>query len=92
MLYSVCYDIANDARRRKLVKLLKGCAVRVQESVFEAELDSKRLVELQTKIRLVIHGDEDSVRFYRICASCRLSVDIIGTGPPVREEVDILVV
>jgi CRISPR-associated protein Cas2 len=85
MLYVVCYDISNDRRRRKLDKLLKGYGQRVQESVFECDLDTNKLVELEEKITRRIEPEDDSVRIYRICAACRTAIKVIGRGPEPSE-------
>lgn len=92
MLHAVCYDIADDRRRRKMAKLLEGYGVRVQHSVFEARLDHEKLLSLRKKIERRIDPELDSVRIYRICARCRESIEVIGLGMLPEPESDILVV
>lgn len=92
MLFVICYDIADDRRRRKLEKVLKDNAARVQESVFEAEWDEKRYLKVRDKVRRRIDEELDSVRFYRQCRACRSAVEVLGVGPAAREEKGILVV
>ncbi|HOX46078.1 MAG TPA: CRISPR-associated endonuclease Cas2 [Myxococcota bacterium] len=80
MLYVVCYDIADERRRRRVERTLKGYGHRVQESVFEAELDDKKRLELELKLAKVIDQAEDNLRFYRQCGGCRLVVEVLGVG------------
>ena len=42
MLYLITYDIADDRRREDVATLLSGYGPRVQLSVFECELRSRR--------------------------------------------------
>ncbi|MBN2717705.1 MAG: CRISPR-associated endonuclease Cas2 [Deltaproteobacteria bacterium] len=86
-LYVVCYDISDNRRRRRLDKLLKGFGRRVQESVFECDLDTVRLAMIKNGCEAVIDHELDSIRIYRLCHICREIVDVIGTGiMPVRTE------
>ena len=39
----VSYDISDDKRRRKVCKILEGYGYRVQYSVFECDLDDKKI-------------------------------------------------
>lgn len=80
MLFVICYDIADDRRRRKMDKVLRGYGRRVQESVFEADLDEKRYIEMREKVQRRVEATEDSVRFYRQCERCRGSVEVVGLG------------
>jgi len=92
MLHVICYDISDDRRRRKLEKAIKGFGPRVQESVFEADLDEKRLIALREKIERRIDPALDSVRIYRQCAACRACVEVLGRGPLPVEPVKVMVV
>jgi CRISPR-associated protein Cas2 len=42
----VSYDISDDKRRRKVAKIMEGYGYRVQYSVFECELEPKKLSQL----------------------------------------------
>lgn len=71
MRYVVSYDISNDTRRRRLARLLGRHGSRVQRSVFECELDERKLEQLSERIRDEITGSErGNVRVYRICGRC----------------------
>ncbi len=81
MFVVVCYDIRSDQRRNKVGKILEGFGTRVQKSVFECDLQLKHLQKLKQRLTKVL-GDEDSVRYYYLCANCLPKVEVIN-GPPV---------
>ena len=61
----ICYDIQNNKRRYRFSKFLEHYAIRVQRSVFEAELSPKTYKELVAGIDRFTNED-DSIRLYRI--------------------------
>lgn len=64
-LHVICYDIADNKRRRRVAALLEEQAARVQESVFELRITSaaaKRLLEALKKEC----GQGDSLRLYAV--------------------------
>jgi len=78
--YVLTYDIADDKRRRKLAKLCEAVAERVQYSVFEAYLTPVELEKLIKKTGRWMKQEEDSLRVYYLCASCRKKVKANGQG------------
>jgi len=64
MFWVVCYDIPDDKRRRRVVKIMEGAGQRVQYSVFECELGANKLARLERLLAKVIQDEEDDVRFY----------------------------
>lgn len=81
----VSYDIANDRRRQKVVKIMEGYGVRKQYSVFECRLTVRNFQRLRDKLAEVIDRKEDSVLFYPLCQSCRRQRDGLGRGRPTYE-------
>lgn len=82
----VTYDIADDKRRNKLARLLEGFGVRVQESVFECELDPKVLEQMVTRATKLIKWEEDSIRLYQLPSVSFLTLKILGVGQNVISE------
>jgi len=79
MLMIISYDIGSDRRRRKVAQILEGHGFRVQYSVFECDLDARRLAELQRRLRpLVSKKAGESIRFYALCAECQKRVAVLG--------------
>lgn len=64
--YLVAYDICDNKRRRRLLKVLEDYAYRVQYSVFEMCVEEKDLIKLQSWIDKVINKKEDSVLIYEL--------------------------
>ena len=91
MYFVICYDIADDKRRRNVEKLMSAFGHRVQESVFEAELDEKRYLQLRTLVGKVMDEQEDNIRFYRQCLRCKTAIEILGIGPEVENGPQILI-
>lgn len=61
----VIYDISEDRRRNKLVKILSSYGFRVQKSAFEAILRPNKYEQLLKEISTV-PAATDSVRIYKI--------------------------
>lgn len=78
MFYIISYDIPDDRRRLKIAKLMEGYGERVQKSVFEAHLDERGYADLRKRLARLIDAREDNVRFYKLCAECRQTVETIG--------------
>lgn len=76
----VAYDVISDTRRNRLAKMLKGYLQRVQKSVFEGELTTRRLDAMKRAVKRVIDLEEDTVRVYQICARCVPATEIFGVG------------
>lgn len=71
MLVLISYDVSTVDRkgRKRLAKVAKVCCnygQRVQNSVFECDLDSALLVKVKHEILQIINLDEDSIRFYNL--------------------------
>jgi|ADurb_Leu_01_Slu_FD_contig_31_845514_length_822_multi_1_in_0_out_0_2 CRISPR-associated protein Cas2 len=70
MLFLFCYDIVDDGIRLKVAKLMESCGARVQKSVFECELDRRQMNTVRKRALKLIDLKSDSLRIYRLCASC----------------------
>jgi CRISPR-associated protein Cas2 len=78
VFYVISYDVPDDRRRTKIAKLLEGYGERVQKSVFEAHLDERGYADLRKRLARLMKAEEDNVRFYRLCADCRLTIETVG--------------
>ncbi len=83
--YVVAYDIADDKRRTKIHKVLLGFGKWTQYSLFECFLSRKERILLQSKLVDHLVAEEDSVRFYPMCANCVSRVETVG-GPFPKED------
>lgn len=80
----IIYDIANDKRRRKVVKALESYGNRVQESAFECVLSKSRRIDLENKIMKIISENEDNIRFYQL--NQYNSITVLGIDTSIKEE------
>lgn len=86
MFMLVCYDIHDDRRRNRIGKILEGYGRRVQWSVFECDLTTREADRLKQKLTKVIRDNEDSVRYYRLCAHCLGQVEVVNGPPPIESQ------
>lgn len=77
MIYVITYDIDDDKRRYKISKLLEEYGVRVQESVFECNLNTQLYDKLIDKL-IVYANDGVNIRIYPVCKECFLKA--VGMG------------
>jgi CRISPR-associated protein Cas2 len=80
MFTIISYDIVDDKRRTRVMKLLKGYGTRVQYSVFECYLDKNEMLKLGSALRRLIDPTADSVRCYRLDSLAVRRVQIVGIG------------
>jgi CRISPR-associated protein Cas2 len=75
----VAYDIADDQRREAVATLLSGYGPRVQLSVFECDVRSRREAgTLRSRLRELIDPVEDQVRLYPLDEQTVRQVAVIG--------------
>ncbi|HLZ80136.1 MAG TPA: CRISPR-associated endonuclease Cas2 [Ktedonobacteraceae bacterium] len=90
MCYIIAYDIPDDRRRTKIHKILSGFGKWTQYSLFECFLSKKELILLKSKLAKHLEDQQDSVRFYPLCASCVEKVETVGGEPPAEDIVFIV--
>lgn len=84
MLVLVTYDVATGtlAGRRRLQRAAKACldfGQRVQNSVFECQVDMAQWTELEHRLLSIINVDEDSLRCYFLGNNWHRRVEHHGT-------------
>lgn len=82
-MYLVSYDITSDKRRKKIANILENYGKRIQYSVFECNLDTKRYKKLYQEImKETADMTDGSVRFYYLCENCVPKMRLIGQEQP----------
>ena len=76
--YIVCYDIAHNRRRHRVSKLLEGYGNRIHESVFECELNARKLSIMRRTLKKHLCVINDKLRIYPLCERDR--PDIVHFG------------
>lgn len=85
MYVVISYDISEDKRRTKIHKILSSYGQWMQFSLFECDLSETEYAKLRSRLSKLIKPDEDSIRFYFLCACCKNKVERIG-GETIRDE------
>lgn len=75
--YVVTYDISDDKRRRKVVKLLEGIGIRMNFSVFECILTETQYRNMCNKLAKIIIKQDDWVNIYPLCTECYARITYI---------------
>jgi len=86
MLVLVTYDVNVTTRegQRRLRHISKACldfGVRVQNSVFECEVDPAQWVQLKSKLTGIYDPEQDSLRFYMLGKRGFDKVEHLGAKP-----------
>jgi len=85
MLVLITYDVNTEtaAGRKRLRQVAKACqdyGQRVQNSVFECEVDAATLLKVKSRIIKIVNLTTDSLRFYSL-GNNRNSVEHYGINP-----------
>lgn len=96
MLVLITYDVSvvtSDGRRRlrHISKVCVDFGTRVQNSVFECEIEPGQFVELKNKLTTIYNPAEDSLRFYFLGKNGYKKVEHLGAKPSVDPLRDALV-
>ncbi len=96
MFVLVTYDVATTTRagRRRLQRVAKACldyGQRVQNSVFECQVDSEKWARLRLRLLDECEFSEDSLRFYFLGRKWQNRVEHHGTKPSVDLEGPLIV-
>jgi CRISPR-associated protein Cas2 len=86
MLMLITYDVSTEtpAGRRRLRRVARACldyGQRVQQSVFECEVEPAAWTALRARLIGEIDASCDSLRFYRLGAEGRRRVEHVGAKP-----------
>lgn len=86
MLILVTYDVNTEtaAGRKRLRKVAKQCVnygQRVQNSVFECQVDSVKFRQMKAILEDLIDTEKDSLRFYNLGDKYKNKVEHIGAKP-----------
>lgn len=83
MMVLISYDVSTTdnkgkTRLRKVAKECQNHAQRVQNSVFEADLDYSSFLKLKDRLLKIINPQEDSLRFYYLGNHWEKRVEHVG--------------
>lgn len=86
MLMLITYDVntENTAGRRRLRRVARACldfGQRVQNSVFECEVDPGQWVSLRSRLVAEVDPATDSLRFYQLGKNGQRRIEHVGAKP-----------
>ncbi len=86
MLVLISYDVNTEdgAGRRRLRRIAKQCVnygQRVQNSVFECDLDAAQLRSLEGKLLSIMDPEKDSLRIYNLGSNYQTRIRHYGVNP-----------
>lgn len=84
MFVIISYDVSTSSKsgEKRLRKIAKECqnhAQRVQNSLFEADLDYSAFLKLKSRLIDIIDENNDSLRFYYLGNNWQHKVEHFGT-------------
>lgn len=96
MMVIVSYDVStvSAAGRKRLRRVAKVCVnhgIRVQNSVFECNVDNAQWVAMKSQLTNEFNPDEDSLRFYFLGNNYKHRVEHLGTKAAVDVEEPIII-
>lgn len=91
MLVIVTYDVSTETSegRKRLNRVAKKCSAygqRVQNSVFECNINWSQYVVLRNELISIINEKEDSLRFYNLGNSYKDKAIHVGVKPSIPIE------
>ncbi len=96
MLILVTYDVSTETAegKRRLNKVAKSCikhGQRVQNSVFECNLDYGNFLKLKNELKIIIDESQDNLRFYNLGNNYSTKVEHLGVKPSIPLEGTIII-
>ena len=96
MLMLVSYDVStvNTAGKRRLRHIAKACqnwGIRVQNSVFECNVNPAQWVQLKAELEKIFNPTTDSLRYYNLGNHYAAKIEHVGAKPAFDVEQPILI-
>ena len=96
MIILITYDVntTTAAGRKRLTKIAKECVnygQRVQNSVFECDLDASQLVYVRKKLLDIIDEEKDSLRIYNLGNKYKYKIERYGAKETYDPEGELII-
>ncbi|HMO50376.1 MAG TPA: CRISPR-associated endonuclease Cas2 [Kiritimatiellia bacterium] len=97
MMVLVSYDVSTvdkqgQARLRKVAKACLNVGQRVQNSVFECDLDPAQWTALKARLEGIVDSESDSLRYYFLGSNWQHRVEHYGAKPTLDLRSDPLII
>ena len=95
MLLLITYDVNTETAtgRKRLAKIAKICCnygQRVQNSVFECDLDASQMVIVKEQLLSAMNGERDSIRIYHLGNKYSSKIEQYGNKESYDPEGDLI--
>lgn len=87
--YVVAYDISDDNRRNKVVKVLDAIGTRMNLSVFECMLTDTQYNNMCRQLEKIVVRGEDNINIYPLCTECYARIKYI---PAIKQKEPVKIV
>lgn len=77
-MFVIAYDIADDRRRTRVADICKDYGVRIQYSIFEADISADRVQSLIDRVERYMDATVDKIRIYTLCSTCNGKTTSVG--------------
>jgi len=74
----ITYDIANPRRLQRVAKVMLDYGLRVQRSIFEADISPAQFRELCDRTEAEMDFQEDGVKYFPLCKQCDYLWYVVG--------------
>jgi CRISPR-associated protein Cas2 len=74
----VAYDVSDDRRRERIVRILLDYGQRIQESVFWLEAEPPLIERMRQRLRAEIDEEDDSLWIVPLCEACIRRLETLG--------------
>lgn len=74
----ITYDIANSRRLQRVAKVMLDYGLRVQRSIFEADISPAQFRELRDRTEAEMDFLEDGVKYFPLCKQCDYLWYVVG--------------
>lgn len=96
MMTLICYDVNTEtkegkARLRKVAKACQNHGQRVQNSVFEVNIDYSKFLKLKDELEHIIDKKSDSLRYYYLGKNWHKRIEHVGAKETYDSEGTIII-
>lgn len=96
MMVLITYDVntTTDDGKKRLRHVAKQCVnygQRVQNSVFECNVDPAQFTELKHRLESIINSEKDSLRYYFLGSNWKKKIEHVGFKPGYNSEEPLII-
>jgi CRISPR-associated protein Cas2 len=88
----IAYDISDPKRLMRVAKIMKDYGLRVQLSIFEAQVGPTVFRQMRQRVQEVILPELDGVKYFHLCEKCMGTLEIIGQGCYIDPDAEYIVI